>query len=336
MARKDYFLGVDGGQSHTTALVADLSGRILGSGQAGPSNHTLAPGGKRRLELALQRSVGQALAEAGLAPAGRPVRRFRFESAHLAMTGEPQDKVATVEATLTARRIEVGHDAPGALAGATAGKDGIIVLAGTGSVTYGRFRGRTARVGGRGYIFADQGSAWAIARDAISQTQILEERGRSPRELHAALLRFFKRTSVEEIIEDFYRHRILRDRVAAFAEEVERLAGEGDRVSGELLRSAARDLAEMAEAVATRLGALGADIRVTFGGGVFRGARVRGTFEAQVGKRLPQARVVTPLFGPDVGALLLAYRQDGIRLSPSRIANIRRSHEELCRTSEGL
>ncbi len=59
-------LGVDGGQSHTTALVADARGRILGRGEAGPSNHTRAQGGRERLINAIDRSVSEALHRAGL------------------------------------------------------------------------------------------------------------------------------------------------------------------------------------------------------------------------------------------------------------------------------
>jgi len=326
MPKHGYYLGVDGGQSHTTALVADGSGRVLGSGHAGPSNHTLAPGGRTRLERALQQSVAGALAAAGLAPSRAAVRRFTFLSAHLAMTGEPQDKVETVQDNITAGCLVVGHDAPGALAGATGGRDGIIVLAGTGSVAFGRFRGRSFRIGGRGYIFADQGSAWAIARDAISQTLMLQERGSPPPALRSELLRYFGRKSVEDIIEDFYRRRISRERIASFSRQVGRLAGTGDRECARLLRSAARTLAEMAAATAFRLRTGNAAISVSYGGGVFRDDAVRHAFGCGVRRLLPPAMVSPPRFGPDVGALLLAYRQAGLRLGPSVTARIEESY----------
>ncbi|NDD65978.1 MAG: ATPase, partial [Acidobacteria bacterium] len=126
------YLGIDGGQSHTTALIADGRGRLLGRGGAGPSNHTREPGGRERLIGAVRGSVGEAAREAGLS-GDNP----RFVSAHLALTGEPDEKIAIVHEILRAEHLVVGHDAPGALAGALAGGDGIVVLAGTGSVACG-------------------------------------------------------------------------------------------------------------------------------------------------------------------------------------------------------
>ncbi|HMV49282.1 MAG TPA: hypothetical protein PKD31_16110, partial [Blastocatellia bacterium] len=72
-----YFLGIDGGQSHTTALVADAGGRILGRGAAGASNHTREPGGRERLITAVTKSVGEALAQAGLLK-DRSIRDLKF------------------------------------------------------------------------------------------------------------------------------------------------------------------------------------------------------------------------------------------------------------------
>lgn len=121
----NYFLGVDGGQSHTRALVADNQGRILGRGQAGPSNHTREPGGRARLNQALTQAVGAALQEAALLKR-QPIAEFKFVSAYLALTGEPEDKLEIVRELLRADQLVVDHDAPGALAGALAGAEGVI------------------------------------------------------------------------------------------------------------------------------------------------------------------------------------------------------------------
>ena len=41
------FLGIDGGQSTTTAVIGDDSGRILGSGRGGPCNHVGSAEGRK-------------------------------------------------------------------------------------------------------------------------------------------------------------------------------------------------------------------------------------------------------------------------------------------------
>ncbi|MEO8074430.1 MAG: hypothetical protein ABI686_14415, partial [Acidobacteriota bacterium] len=77
------FLGVDGGQSHTEAVIADENGKILGRGFGGASNHAEHPSGRERLRNAVLASVGEALKNAGLISPEKIV----FAAAHFGMTG---------------------------------------------------------------------------------------------------------------------------------------------------------------------------------------------------------------------------------------------------------
>ena len=95
------YLGIDGGQSHTTALVADARGNVLGIGHAGASNHARAPGGRERLANAINQSVGAALQQAGLLN-HKTVAQYKFTSAYLSLTGEPEDKREIVRELLCA------------------------------------------------------------------------------------------------------------------------------------------------------------------------------------------------------------------------------------------
>ena len=153
------FLGIDGGQSSTSALIGDESGKVLGGGTGGPCNHAAAGEGAERLRCAITESVSGACAQAGLA------RTVRFAVACCGMSGGPDDKRAILEELLPADRVILATDAEIALAGATTTGRGIIVIAGTGSIAFGRNEaGTTARVGGWGYLFGDEGSAYDIVR----------------------------------------------------------------------------------------------------------------------------------------------------------------------------
>jgi len=157
------FLGVDGGQSGTTALVGDESGRALGAGHGGPCNHAAAAEGRRKLVRAVGDSVAAACAQAGI-----DARAVRFASACFGMSGGPEDKQAILREILPADVVVVTDDAVIALAGATAGEPGIVTIAGTGSIAFGRnAAGSTARVGGWGYIFGDEGGGFERIEDAI-------------------------------------------------------------------------------------------------------------------------------------------------------------------------
>lgn len=324
------YLGIDGGQSHTSALLADETGRVIGAGAAGPSNHTREPGGRKRLVDAVTRSVREAVAAAGLrAPAGQAgLRQLRFESAHLAMTGEPADKVAIVEQLLNAHRLVVGHDAPAALAGALAGNPGIIVLAGTGSVVYGESeragKRKAARVGGHGYLFGDYGSAFDIARDAVTSALDLEDMGEKSA-LKPAILEFFDRPDLASVIQDFYAGAISRDHLASFSPEVSRLADQDDDDAEEIIDEACSVLVQMAAIAAGRLGLAKMPVKVAYGGGVFRSKNFVSLFRIQLELLMPRATVLAPMFAPDAGALLLAYRNAGVEIDKKMLNSLSES-----------
>src|SRR5438270_8437767 len=94
------FLGVDGGQSGTTAVIGDETGRVLGTGEAGPCNHAAAGEGRAKLERAVRGSVGAACAAAGLDAAA-----VEFEAACFGMSGGPEDKAEIVAGLLRAKRL---------------------------------------------------------------------------------------------------------------------------------------------------------------------------------------------------------------------------------------
>lgn len=315
------FLGMDGGQSHTTALIADGRGKILGRGHAGPSNHTREPGGRERLVTAVTQSVEEALRQAGLLK-DKAVRDVNFASAHLAMTGEPEDKIEIVREILRANHLIVGHDAPGALAGAFAGGEGVIVLAGTGSVACGWNRaGKFARAGGHGYMFGDDGSAFMIAREALAIELSIEDSNREG-VLKKSLLNHFRRASLKEIAEDFYAGLISRDELAAFAARVGKLAEQGDGTARGLMDKAAWGLIGLAMITVRRLNMERTPLKISYGGGVFKSRRLLARFTAELSVELPQAQIIAPRFGPDVGALLLSYRQAGKKISTQLLENI--------------
>lgn len=320
-----YFLGIDGGQSHATALVADSQGRILGRGDADASNHTREEGGLERLAKSINQSVEGALRNAGLLK-NKTVSDFRFASAHLAMTGEPEYKAENVQRLLRAERLIVGHNAPGALAGALAGREGVVVLAGTGSVACGvTDEGRFIRVGGHGYLFGDEGAAFAIAREAIIVALRNQDRD-EPCGLTPTLLSHFKRKSLKDVIEDFYAGKLSRDKLASFSTRLGKLAERNETAAEEIVDHAACALAEMAVVTALRLDFAQRPIYISYCGEVFKNARLLTRFAAEVSIWLSRTQIVKPRFGPDIGALLLAYRQAGKKTNEKLLANIEETY----------
>jgi N-acetylglucosamine kinase-like BadF-type ATPase len=306
----DYFLGVDGGQSSTYALIGDASGRVLGAGRGGPSNHVAASEGRAKFTGAIQSCLAAACANAGL-----DATAIRFASACLGFSGGPADKEAILQEILPSDRTLVTHDALIALSGATCGEPGLIVIAGTGSIAFGRnASGKTARAGGWGYVFGDEGGGFYIVRQAVRAALRFEEDWGDPTSLRRMFLDAAAASDINQLVHRFYTPEFPRPRLAAFAKLVDDAAENGDAIAREILNDAARDLAIIAAAVRVQLFEKADPARVAYIGGVFRSRTVLATFTELVGKS-----VAPPIYGPAAGALLEAYRAAGV---PCTLSNV--------------
>jgi N-acetylglucosamine kinase-like BadF-type ATPase len=300
------YLGIDGGQTGTQAVLADATGRVLGRGAAGPSNHVEMPGGRERLRGAVSDSTNAALREAGLGD----VTAVTFAAVYCAMTGEADYKTEIITPIFKASIVRVEHDAPAALAGATLGTPGIIVIAGTGSVVFGEnAAGATSRAGGWGYVFGDEGSGFGLARDAVragldALDGVGPETGLVP-----VLTGRFGVQDLRLLPMVMYNGHISRDAVASAARDVLDTWQGGDHVAGRVVGEGIDALARRVQSVASRLG-MAAPL-VCLSGGVFQSRPYREAFATAVGARIPASRVQPARLSPAAGAALLAIRASG-------------------------
>jgi N-acetylglucosamine kinase-like BadF-type ATPase len=307
------FLGVDGGQSSTKALVGDESGRVLGAGEGGPCNHAGAAEGAAKLARAVTESVGAACRAAGLDPAAAA-----FEAACFGMSGGPEDKEALLRRAVRAARWVITHDAAIALAGAAAGEPGIVVIAGTGSIAFGRNAAdRTARAGGWGYVFGDEGGAFDIVRQALRAALRFEEGWGPDTILRDRLLEATGSRDANGALHRFYTLDWPRSRVAALAPLVDEAADAGDEAASSILAAAAQQLATLAGSVRGQLWREGEPALVSYTGGVFRSPGLLARFKLLVEMR-NGARCEAPAHDPASGALLEAYRAAGLRRALTR------------------
>lgn len=304
----DFFLGVDGGQSSTVALIGDEAGRVLGRGKGGPCNHVKSGGGREKFLGAVRDSIGAACGQAGLKLAA-----VRFRSACLGFSGGPADKEALIGEVIASEQTLVTHDGLIALSGATAGEPGVICVAGTGSLAFGRNReGGTARAGGWGYVFGDEGGGFDITRQALRAALRQEEGWGIPTKLHGALLDATGASDANDLMHRFYTVEFPRPRIAQFSRVVDAAAQDGDAVAREILHEAARQLALFVAAVRQQLFDDQETVAVRHIGGVFRSAFVLERFRTLLelaGPNEPGA----PLYGPAAGALIEAYRNAGLQ-----------------------
>lgn len=291
------FAGIDGGQSSTVAVVADERGRILGRGTAGPADEIGAGKESTRLRDALHGAFEAACADAALGP------QRRFEAIVAGVSGYDGRVYGRMPA-LPADRAVLLHDTPIAHAGALAGRPGVVVIAGTGSVVFGRDdAGRSWTLGGWGFLFGDEGSAFYIVREALAAMMRAQDDGDDSLAAETqAVCGFFGVASLRRLVHAFYKNEITRERLAAFAPEAIRLEAFQPRaVQG------AKRLAMLAQHAI----AAGAAARIALVGGVFADERFRDAVQTTIARAVPQAEIVEARYEPVYGALLLAYREGG-------------------------
>ncbi len=312
------YLGIDGGQSSTTAVIGDETGRVLGSGRGGPCNHVAAAEGRAKFFGAIGGCLRQACEEAGL-DAGA----VRFEAVCAGFSGGPADKEVYLRELIRAERYFVTTDALIALSGATAGAPGIITIAGTGSIAYGRNAARRfARVGGWGYVYGDEGGGFDITRQALRAVLRHEEGWGPDTVLRERLLAATGSDDANDLMHRFYTPEFPRPVIAGFSKLVDSAAMEGDAVARNILLNAAQQLATSTSAVRSQLFEMAATARVAPVGGVFRSEMVMERFRMLV--ELEDGNtVVAPEYGPGTGALLEAYATAGME-APPPLSNVPR------------
>ena len=308
------FLGVDGGQSSTIAVVGDETGRIIGMGQDGPCNHvkSAAEGREKFIKV-----IGGSIAKA-LASRDREGAVYSFESACLGFSGGPADKKAILEEMLAVKNLTVTTDALIALTGAHAGGPGCITIAGTGNIAFARnAEGKVRRAGGWGYIFGDEGAGFDLTRQALRAALRQHEGWGPPTALHDALLASTGAPDANDLLHRFYTADYPRPRVASYSKLVDECANGGDTVAITILNNAAQELASLCAAARNNLFASGEYCPVSTIGGVFRSNILRERFHMLV--ELSGATITAPQYGPAIGALIEAYKSAGLKVSLSNL-----------------
>jgi N-acetylmuramic acid 6-phosphate etherase len=301
-----HVLGVDGGGTHTVALLAAVENgrvRIVGRGDAGPSNMKAV--GPAAAFAAIDRAVANAFARAGLprAPVGAACLG-------LAGAGRAED-----QASVTAWAARVGlaekTEAVGDMALPVAVLPdgwGVGVVAGTGSCVWARSAaGRTVRAGGWGPLLGDEGSAYALALAGL-RAVVRAADGRGQRSgLADRLLGRMQLREPSQLVAAVYDGAWDRARLAGLAADVIRAADEGDAVAEGIVSNQVTDLAACVGAVMADVGLPRVGVPIALAGGLLvQAPTYRDRLLKSLGAMGIQPGHVLAVSEPAEGALRLA------------------------------
>ena len=300
-------LAVDGGGTTCRALLCNQTGEILGYAEAGSINY---------------HSVGEEQTIKTLTKLllALPCRPLSVECAVFGLAGLDTAKDRSVlthviKTCLTTAGIQAGHvlvenDGMITLAGAVGTQQGVLLIAGTGSIAWGAAcDGSIVRVGGWGSRAGDEGSGFSIGMSAIRHVLRASDGRENQSAICAAILQEKGITDVENLIDWIYGSQYSPESVAALAPIVFKLALAGDEKSTAILNQAAVELSLMAITVINQLKLNNSALRVILAGGVLQNNAFLCTqIIDQINLAVPCAKVVSPLYQPITGGALVGLR----------------------------
>lgn len=260
-----WIIGIDGGGTKTVGCAADVTGKILGQVEKGPSNYHITGVAKFTAviagiidELAVNCNLKKAnllVVSLGLAGADR-VRDREIVLEALADLGLPCCYL-------------VNSDAKIALVAGLGKAEGIVLIAGTGSIAYGiNGQGDVIRAGGWGHLASDEGSGYAIGRQAVARGIRAAEGRDKATVLMDMIMEYAGLKSWNDMIGYINNQTTSKSDIAAFAQVVGDAAKQGDQVAIEIVKQAGDALASLVESVITRGFGLGEAVQVCLYGGI--------------------------------------------------------------------
>jgi N-acetylglucosamine kinase-like BadF-type ATPase len=267
-------LGVDGGGTKTEAWLARAHGgddqTVIGRGRSASSNPRAV--GMERALVNLGAAIDAAWADAGLAAS-------TAHTAVLAMSGaghlSVQEQIRSwADQRGVAHNLVFKHDAEPVLAAGTPEGWGIALIVGTGSAAIGCGPDLERKVvGGWGYHYGDEGSAYWIGRCALEAVARAADGRAAPTQLTPAILGRLNVDEPRSMLGALEATGNVRGAIAALADAVEAVARNGDATATQIVDDAAEQLTAMIEALGGQL-SLGSEFPLALAGGVVCGSEL--------------------------------------------------------------
>jgi N-acetylglucosamine kinase-like BadF-type ATPase len=299
------YLGVDGGGTKTHIVLIDEEKQLVCEGFSGASNP---------LRVGVETAISNIIKALDATCDKAQLSRGDIASATLGLAGvrradlrqRVQERFRNI---LGIKQVEVVTDAEIALYGTTLGKAGVVVIAGTGSICYGKNEnGKVATAGGWGPIAGDEGGGSTIARRALQAiAKATDGRGKATK-LSEAGVGYFRTSTPENLLVAIYSPQVDNTRIAGFARYVAEAAQEGDEIAVDILKEAGFELGLSAFAVIKKLKLEGKKVPIGYVGSIFKAGRLlTDSLLETVHQIAPEAYLAAPMLSPAQAAAQMAF-----------------------------
>ena len=301
MMNEPLFMGIDGGGSNLRITITDADLRSLASIESGPANPSVIGHDNARSLIQLQ--IADALRQARLQPQGIAAAAIGIAGASNLHSEEWL--METVKPTLPDALIVPSSDLEIALVGSLGQRQGILLLAGTGSAVYGVSPGgQRLQIGGWGYLLGDEGSGYWIGSQLLRHIIARHDQGASSKDdaLTRSCMDALGLSEPRELIAWLYRSKEApATRMASLAELVLNAVADGSKWATFCVESAAEQLSRQVDLMRSRLNYESAPI--AFAGGLLDNDNA---LSQRVTQRLGLPQRPMARHSPVIGAALLA------------------------------
>lgn len=328
-------LAVDGGGTKCLAVLVDRSRNEIGVGRSGSCNYQGIgeEAAARELAAAIQQAMADATVRNTLAlfrndsEAAEGQLEWEVECAVFGIAGLDTEYDRQVISRMVSKvlhdlgiRVQhliVENDGFAALLGATGGKPGILVIAGTGSIAFGvNEEQETARAGGWGHRVGDEGSGYWIGKQAIMAVLKAADGRGEPTVLKELILPHVGLGRVDELFNWTYSEHYSVDKVGELSLLVSQAANASDQVAIAILKVAGEELFDAARAVIDTLQMKNKPFQMIMQGGVLQNDdRVREIVVERVREYATQVVIENaqndPIYGVMAKGLAYLERQSG-------------------------
>ncbi|MER2010520.1 MAG: BadF/BadG/BcrA/BcrD ATPase family protein [Psychrobacillus sp.] len=309
-----YVLGIDGGGTKTTGIIATSKGEVVAKATVGGTN--INSTGKIAVQSELQKLIRE-LKE--LAPQNFLLVKRVFAGMAGAGNITNQDALKAILQPLFSSEVSItiDHDAITALYSGTIGKPGVVQIAGTGAITYGvNEASDRARVGGWGHLFGDQGSGYAIGRDALEAAFKARDGLIEQTVLSDLLIQHFNKEELPDIIQVIYQAENPKKLISSLTVLVMKAVERNDLMAKHIIDQNGAELGLAISALVKQLFSQGNDvIRVVLVGGLFNRYDVlKESIERTIKNEGIHVDIIFPKILPAGGAVVAALLEENIEI----------------------
>jgi N-acetylglucosamine kinase-like BadF-type ATPase len=299
-----YLIGMDGGGTKTKCVLTDINLKPIHETTGGPSNFLVI--GTEKVSETILNLISDIATSQNISPT-------EIESIVLGTTGggrrsdaeilEAQIKKDALQKSITINQLLVESDARIALEGAFSGKAGSILIAGTGSIMFGKDEiGEIHRVGGFGRFIGDEGSGYRIGRIGLNAVARYFDGRAKQTKIVDLLQQEFSISSSEELITEVYRNNFNIPSVAPLVFEA---AESGDKIAQRILEDEANELFLHLSAMKIKLNV--AFLKVSLIGSLLTTANYFSyLFNEMVVRKFNDVQIKEAEHSPEFGAALMA------------------------------